>query len=386
MEFSSILYFSFWSLISLVFSTTGIYAFRKAAAPVSELVEGDFEIVIVQLVCCSTSYAFLFRPAFEQDDQRTLSNKIIFLSFYNNFVTVYLSIDNLVSSASLSILKHKWTAVCWLLFSAAFTILVVVNSVTMGLKYSQATGSLLTGFAGPLIMYPYHTLCWILLQGFSLSFLGNGYPFLWDSFLKLMFFTVSLPSCWILFASLFKKRITTSTVAARAYENRKIFELVFGTLGTTLAQYYFRVQSVPLMLGFISWAVAWLGILANVQPCTDFGIFQFLVTSSLHCAVSLFGLHFHTFVIVFGGIVLMVLRWKMESVKLMHFGIQESVVKDWSSLEVWNSAGNFNDSRNQTPHLELPRQRESSTQRLGIQRRLTQPFEWLWAPYASFGG
>ncbi|KAL3501801.1 hypothetical protein ACH5RR_036250 [Cinchona calisaya] len=379
MEFSSIWYLSFWSLISQVFSTAGTFAFQKAN------VKDQFEIWSVILVSCSTSYAFLFRPALEQDDQRSLSNKIIFLNFYANFVLVYSAIIGLVSSASSSFSQHKWIVVCFL-FSAAWTIRETVKSVRMGFKYSQAIGNLLTGFAGPLIMYPHHTLCWILFQGFLLLFLVSRSPILWDVYMQLILVSASIPSSSILFASFFKKLITTSTVAARAYENRKIIEIVFGMLGTTLAQYYFRVQSVPLMIGFISWAIAWLGILANVQPCTDFGIFQFLVTSSLQSAVCLYGLHFRTFVVVFGGIVLMVLRWKMESVKLMHFGIRESVVKDWTSLEELYSAGNFNDSRIQTPHLELPRQHESSAQRLGIQRRLAQRFERLWAPYASFGG
>lgn len=354
MEFSSIWYFSLCSLVSLVFSTTGIYALRRAFIPVSDLVE----LGIVSSVSCSATYAFLFRPLLEHDHklETSLSNKI-FLHFYGDFATVHSPLIVLAVSAYYTSSGHRWDTgmAVWMLFCVLLWLTQASQSITMGFKYSQAIGNFFTGFAGPLRMYPHHSLCWLLIQGLVLSALSVlKSASLWDSYLNLILTSASIPSSLLLFASKLKKLEGSSSMAAYAYKNKKIIEIILGCLGTTLAQYYFKAKSVPLMLSFLSFAIAWLGNLANVQPCTDFGIFHFLVTASLECAVSLFGLHLHTFIVVMAGIFLMVLRWKImefEFVSLRYDGVQESVLKDWNRLEELYGG---NDSTLQTQQLEQP--------------------------------
>ncbi|XP_027184617.1 uncharacterized protein LOC113782874 [Coffea eugenioides] len=241
------------------------------------------------------------------------------------------------------------------LVSAVLWLLVGSKPITQGLKYSQAMGNFLTGFAGPLRMYPRHTIFWFFIQALVLSTLSVlKSPRLWDSLLSMILVHASIPSSLLRLASTLKKLEGSSSMAAHVYKHRKIFEIILGCLGTVFVQYYFKAKSIPLMLSFLSLAIAWLGNLANVQRCTDFGIFHFLVTASLECAVSLFGLHFHTFLVVAAGIFLMVLRLKIvevEFVSLRYDGMQESVLKDLKRLEELYGG---HDPAIQTQQLEQP--------------------------------
>lgn len=343
MEFSSIWYFSFWSVVSLVFSTTGIYALRRAIIPVSDLVEywiGWLEGWIVLSVSCSATCAFLCRPLLEHDHTlKTSQSNKIFLNFNGDFMTVHTPLTSLAFLAYFTTPGNRWNTAkaAAVLVSAVLWLLLGSKPITQGFKYSQAMGNFLTGFAGPLRMYPRHTIFWFFIQALVLSTLSVlQSPSLWDSYLSLILIHASIPSSLLRLASTLKKLEGSPSMAAYAYKHRKILEIILGCLGTVFVQYYFKAKSIPLMLSYLSLAIAWLGNLANVGLCTDFGIFHFLVTASLECAVSLFGLHFHTFLVVAAGIFLMVLKWKIvevEFISLRYDGMQESVLKDLKRLE-----------------------------------------------------
>ncbi|KAH0668200.1 hypothetical protein KY285_029406 [Solanum tuberosum] len=99
----------------------------------------------------------------------------------------------------------------------------------------------------------------------------------------------------------------------------KIMKFALGMVGTILFQYYFRSPSTHQLVAFLCYTVAWLGILAMVQPSTDLGIFNFLlVNACLSCAVGLYKLNIGTWLVFSACILLYFLREKLGSVTLRY--------------------------------------------------------------------
>ncbi|CAI9088686.1 OLC1v1023090C1 [Oldenlandia corymbosa var. corymbosa] len=149
----------------------------------------------------------------------------------------------------------------------------------------------------------------------------------WISVLVLMFsrnvfskmMMLLIPYYHVLLVTPYFQGFTTrSSLAARAYEKKKYIEIVCGLLANALSTYYFRFESTDLLVAFLGSAVSFLYMFATVKPSTDFGIIQFLITQSIQCAVNLFGLfHLKTLLVLSFGCLLMVFRWKVETVQLL---------------------------------------------------------------------
>ncbi|PHU15811.1 hypothetical protein BC332_17016 [Capsicum chinense] len=106
------------------------------------------------------------------------------------------------------------------------------------------------------------------------------------------------------------------------FEIWKIMKFALGMVGTTVFQYYFKFASVYQLVAFLCLAVTWLGNLAMIQPSTDLGIFNFLVVNAcLGCAVNVFNLDRHTWLVFAACIFLCFLREKLDSVTLRYEGI-----------------------------------------------------------------
>lgn len=210
--------------------------------------------------------------------------------------------------------------------------------------HGNGNGNLLGRIANTLLLYPYHSLTWISFavfmffclcanfedkctlffpSGECLSILGL------NSYVSSVLQTISILGFTVFFKNF---PVPKSPVLNYVYEQRKMFEIILGLVSVILAQFSSREKSLPLMFAFMSFAITWLGNLANVQPTTDLGIFHFFVSSSMECAVSLFGFHFYTFLVLCGCIALEILRWKIESVSLRHTGMRKTAFLDWVCL------------------------------------------------------
>jgi hypothetical protein len=341
MEFSSIRFFSFSSLLSLVFLTTGLYSLDKATifAP-HDWIKHGIQACIASSVIYSISYAFLFRPLWEQRRPPAVRKLIAFYDPFHPELIKSLIISIFLLYCFFHSNQDKVNLIILLVFSLPLNVcfFCLTLKYVMPYKNRDRNGNLLARTVGPLLLYPHHSLCWaclIIFLFFSLRtnfedkykhmFLGSFVGFGLD-------FVLSF-SIWYFSLLPMKFPRSDSSILIYAYKQRKLLEIIVGIISTVLAQYFFREKSVPLMFAFLSFAITWLGNLANVQPSTDLGIFHFFVSSSLECAVSLFGLHFYTFLVLCGCIVLEILRWKIESVSLKHTGIRHSIFFNLVGLE-----------------------------------------------------
>lgn len=351
MEFSSIWFFSIWSLISLTFLTTGIYCLDKAriATFPGDLFIHQIQAWIASSVILSVSYAFLFRPPLEFDADGTARKLIIFYGFFH---------PELIRS----LLFPFFSLYNYLRFGNDVNlILPLISLIPIVLFFYQAfkyfkknygneNGDLLGRIANTMLLYPYHCLSWISFIVFMFfclcaNFENKYTPIfptgdclsIWGLYLyvSLVLQTISILGCTVFLKNFL---VPKSSFLNYVYEKRKLFEIVLGLIFVSLAQYLSREKSLHLMFAFLSFAITWLGNIANVQPTTDLGIFHFFVSSSMECAVSRFGFHFYTFLVLCGCIALEILRWKIESVSLRHTGMSKSAFLDWVSLGQANSS------------------------------------------------
>ncbi|KAH7864842.1 hypothetical protein Vadar_034520 [Vaccinium darrowii] len=88
--------------------------------------------------------------------------------------------------------------------------------------------------------------------------------------------------------------------------------LFFGNVGL----YYFSEKSIACMLTFLSLAVYCLCILLCIQPYTDFGALEFLLSASLNQTLSLFGLRSsYSWLVIIACIVIAGTRYCLKPVQ-----------------------------------------------------------------------
>lgn len=85
--------------------------------------------------------------------------------------------------------------------------------------------------------------------------------------------------------------------------------LLFGNIGL----YYYSEKSVASMLTFLFLAVHCLSTLFCIQPYTDFGVLDFLLSASLNQALSLFGIrNICSWLVLIACVVIAGLRYWLE--------------------------------------------------------------------------
>ena len=82
-------------------------------------------------------------------------------------------------------------------------------------------------------------------------------------------------------------------------------------LGNILV-YYFSEKSVACMLTFFFLACFWFCVLCCLQPCTDFGVLDFLLSASLNVALNLCGVRIHTWLVSMACILVILLRYFLD--------------------------------------------------------------------------
>ncbi|GFY80310.1 hypothetical protein Acr_01g0001190 [Actinidia rufa] len=88
--------------------------------------------------------------------------------------------------------------------------------------------------------------------------------------------------------------------------------VLFGNIGL----YYYSEKSIACMLTFLFLGFYCLCTLFYIQPFTDFGVLDFFLSASLTQALSLFGVHFYSWLVFIAVIVIAGLRYKLEQVLL----------------------------------------------------------------------
>ncbi|GMP98916.1 hypothetical protein CsSME_00046614 [Camellia sinensis var. sinensis] len=88
--------------------------------------------------------------------------------------------------------------------------------------------------------------------------------------------------------------------------------LFFGNIGL----YYYSEKSIACMLAFHFLAIHCLCAIFCIQPYTDFGLLEFLLGASLNQALNVFGIHFYFWLVLIVCIVIVSLRYWLESVQV----------------------------------------------------------------------
>lgn len=347
MEFSSVFYFSFCSIASLLFLIPGLHALDKAALPVPDAVMFQFKILLSFSMCTCSSYAFLFRPHLEHAG---LNEGHKFQQFYQHLFMVLSPLFFLVHVLSGKLNQSSpWILVISIIGSVRFILSFGITFLLIAVRFydSKAVGSFWTGFLGPLIIYPNHTLCWILLT--NLYFLVGYVKFFSGKYSIFLVFTthwyISLASVHALslYQTLnpwFKSLLAASDLMSYIYRKRKAIESMVGLSGILIAQYFTRENSGALVLALACLSISWLANLAMNQPVTDLGIFTFLASGSVECAVNVFGFHVYTWLVFGISLLLIIVRWNIDSFTMHYTGMQEVVMTEWKSLEELH-ASNF---------------------------------------------
>ncbi|CAI9088685.1 OLC1v1023089C1 [Oldenlandia corymbosa var. corymbosa] len=281
------LWLGVWYALSTASAGAASQSLRKATIPVSDELINGFDLFISFLPLYSTAYSFDHLILFQVASEMEYDPSYIDL---RNFIQ-----DNYKHLLGLAICKAMVQycfdfSVYWISFLA-----VCLGSMEIDQVHDD-------------FYIPSDKLHWlsVVVLLFSRNVL-----------LKIMMLLI--PYYYhVLVTPYFIGLTSRSSLAARAYEQRKYIEIVCGMLANALSTYYFRFQSMDLMLALLGSAVSFLYMFATVKPSTDFGIMQFLLTQSIQCAVTLFGLlHFKTLLVLVFGCLILVFRWKLESVQLL---------------------------------------------------------------------
>ncbi|KAG9156537.1 hypothetical protein Leryth_006524 [Lithospermum erythrorhizon] len=131
------------------------------------------------------------------------------------------------------------------------------------------------------------------------------------------------------------KQVVSSPILSYIHSNIKFIEVILGVVAYIMVQYILQEKSLSLMLALLSFTIAWVGIVAIVQPPTDFGVFTFLIGASVDCAISVFRLGRATWIVSGVCILLLIIYRKLDSVLLIYSGVQGGVVRDWTSFELY---------------------------------------------------
>ena len=129
-----------------------------------------------------------------------------------------------------------------------------------------------------------------------------------------------------------KNLLTESDFMAYAYSKRKAAEAIVGLSGILVTQYFTRETSGALVVALLCFAVSWFFNLAMNQPATDLGVFNFIISASVECAVNVFGFHVYTWLVFGIGLLLIIARWNIDSISVQYTGMQD-VVREWKCLE-----------------------------------------------------
>ncbi|KAG9152313.1 hypothetical protein Leryth_021255 [Lithospermum erythrorhizon] len=210
----------------------------------------------------------------------------------------------------------------------------------------------LKGLFSPLILYPSHTLCWVFFNlvvcvapFFLIYFdyktneidISLHMDFLLTvvkMFCGCSIVGVVVVSAYLCFLTWYKTKLVASPILSYIHSKIKFIEVRLGIVAYVMVQYIIRGKSVFLMLALLSFTIAWVGIVAIVQPPTDFGVFTFLVGASVDCAISMFGLSGPTWIVCGVCILMAIIYRKLDSVLLLYSGVRGGILRDWTCLEL----------------------------------------------------
>lgn len=311
MEFPSIVIFLVSYYISSICCAVGLIVLITSNSdsdhPLSNVVIYVFAYWMSLSIIISSAYAFLLRPSLEHGPP------------YMPHVPADVMMYGL--SQSFTRLEHRCPRILYILI---LRIILLFNKIiTINGRFNRIDG---TEFTSLFVIYYKHTYIWCMI---TLSVLYTLFYF--DTFLGVFFFVhvgllysvkgLSLVTAYLRIKERFNKWGTWPPFMW-IFEIWKIMKFALGMVGTTVFQYYFKFASVYQLVAFLCLAVTWLGNLAMIQPSTDLGIFNFLVVNAcLGCAVNVFNLDRHTWLVFAACIFLCFLREKLDSVTLRYEGI-----------------------------------------------------------------
>ncbi|KAL3849607.1 hypothetical protein ACJIZ3_011489 [Penstemon smallii] len=277
MEIPTLLYFSFWSIVSIAFLGLGFMALDEQKTEVSPIFMFLLKRVLAIFVCHSSTYALVHRPG-----------------------------------ANVTLLNHLKLST--LGFSFPLYVYFVLGAIPLKL----------------ILCYAFLVIvCLFLLTG-SLDFALSI-----DFFVRAIIFSIGSKGDRFFPLFVLVSAFITAGVAAVQDEissgpeangekveklprKKKIVEFAVFVVCSLVFQFFVRFTSFGMVLAFLCFAAAWLSCLAVVMPRRDFGVFDLLVYNVLICCVNQFGLSGPTLFAYVVFVILFILHSKLQTVRLVH--------------------------------------------------------------------
>ncbi|KAL9171337.1 hypothetical protein ABFS82_04G202800 [Erythranthe guttata] len=287
MEIPALVYFSCWSIITATFLSLGFKSLNhheqinNNKPHFSPLLIFLLQRFLTTSVCHSSTYSLVHRPHHSIITSLTTHLKLTVIGFS---LPSYLYV---VSGRPIQL--H-------LILAYAFVIITIFHFFFIG--------------DGKEVDFGLYVDFLVRLTVFSLTLDKR------DRFFPVFVAGVSFLTAGLSAAMFDVDNRETAVVGSTEMERRMRFVGIgFSILAGVAFQVFLRIKLFGDVVGFLCFGVAWLGCVAMVMPCRDFGVLDWFVCNVLVGCVNEFGLYGPTWFAYAASVVLFVLHPKVRAVR-----------------------------------------------------------------------